>query len=579
MRHLGKILLALALASALIMTSFVNVHAMNAEDLTAGMVGNAEERVDELELAGRTCYMYVPASNRVGNFLGFAPMFMVLGDEAFTAESVLETVNEKGFKTLAERDGICMLFVNPIESWDSEADAEAQEELMLAYWKTYASMPGLKFVDGKAVRVDAETGEEYIVYPGSLHGTQIYGEGKGADYIAANWLKMNPYVANYGPQEGFVGECPPCGVALFNPSELTVNAEDGPEIPLAIVNGPENVIEVADSYNHGNVTYKIVKDDAVEGFDADLVVSLYDEIVARYHFAQVAFRKSPQYTINGMIEVNGSRELSDGAVLEFYGYGPDYLDFSKESSIPVVMYFHGGGGEGEAMLAWTDWPAVAKEEGFVIISVDQHSMYTSDQCIELLDILASECPWMDLSRVYATGFSMGGGKTWNMAVKHADRLAGIIPTAAGWMGEGAEGWGAPLDMDLVTEGMILPTFYIAGGASVLPEFPAAEPTNVNAVMGALWKLNGLGEYEFDEESGSAFGVAPDEIEGQEYFDNVGTIQQLFIERYKSPDGNIYTCLVTDRNMPHNQSGKNAHVAWDFIKHFSRAEDGTIVIDE
>ena len=47
-----------------------------------------------------------------------------------------------------------------------------------------------------------------------------------------------------------------------------------------------------------------------------------------------------------------------------------------------------------------------------------------------------------------------GGKTWNMAVKNADRLAGIIPTAAGWMGEGAEGWGAPLDMDLVTEGMI-----------------------------------------------------------------------------------------------------------------------------
>ena len=40
--------------------------------------GNAVERVDELELAGRTCYMYVPASDRVGRFLGFAAMLMVI---------------------------------------------------------------------------------------------------------------------------------------------------------------------------------------------------------------------------------------------------------------------------------------------------------------------------------------------------------------------------------------------------------------------------------------------------------------------------------------------------------------------
>ena len=592
------VLTALALTAAGVSAAFAET---DREELTKDMVGTTAERVDELELAGRTCYMYVPASNRVGNFLGFAPMFMVLGDEPFTADSVLETAHEKGFTELAERDGICMLFANPLESWDSEADNAAEADLMAAYWNTYASMPSLVFEEGRAVRTivlpseepetaegEAATGEaepaepetiETIVYPGSLHGSQFYGEGKGADYIARNWLKMNAYVANYGPQEGFAGTIPPCGVALFNPTELPVNPEDGPEIPLAIVNGPENAQEAADSFNRGSVSYKLVRSPETDGFDAGLVVSLYDEIVGRYHFAQVAFRQSPQYTINGIIEVNGCKEVSTGSKIEYYAYIPDQLDLSAEHSVPLVMYFHGGGGEGEAMLAWTEWPQVAKEKGFAVLSVDQHYAYTSEEIIEVLDQLIAENPWIDTSRIYATGFSMGGGKTWNLAIKFPERLAGAIPTAAGWMSEGAAGWGAPLDMEIVKEGIIMPTFYIGGGVSFLPEFPAKEPTNVNSVITALWKMNGLGDYEFDETCGSRWGQAPDETIAQENYDNVGVIQQLVIDRFTSPDGNIYTCLATDRNMAHNQSGKNAHVAWDFISRFSRAEDGSIVISE
>ena len=97
-------------------------------------------------------------------------------------------------------------------------------------------------------------------------------------------------------------------------------------------------------------------------------------------------------------------------------------------------------------------------------------------------------------------------------------------------------------------------------------------------MTAVWKMNNLGEYAFDESTGSCWGALPYETEALQNFDNVGTIQQLVIDRFKSPDGNVYTCLCTDRNMPHNQSGKNAHVAWEFISKFSRAEDGTLVID-
>ena len=44
------------------------------------------------------------------------------------------------------------------------------------------------------------TREPRTVYPGSLHGLQFYGLGKGADYIAAHYLENNTYDANYAEQ-------------------------------------------------------------------------------------------------------------------------------------------------------------------------------------------------------------------------------------------------------------------------------------------------------------------------------------------------------------------------------------------
>ena len=71
--------------------------------MTSEMVGNDTARIDEITLADRTCYMYVPESNRVGNFLTLTPIVVVFGDEAFTAQTALETAENGGFAELAER--------------------------------------------------------------------------------------------------------------------------------------------------------------------------------------------------------------------------------------------------------------------------------------------------------------------------------------------------------------------------------------------------------------------------------------------------------------------------------------------
>ena len=183
-------LVAVLVSMALLLTCLVGTTAVTASaattitaaDLTASMVGNSQERVDEITVAGRTCYMYVPESNRVGNFLGLTPMIMVLGDTAFTKESALKTAQNDGFAEIAARDGICILFVNPLESWDSQMDQEAAAELFADFYQVYSSSPGLEFKNGVAEKViNEETGETRNVYPGSIHGVQLFGDGKDAD--------------------------------------------------------------------------------------------------------------------------------------------------------------------------------------------------------------------------------------------------------------------------------------------------------------------------------------------------------------------------------------------------------------
>ena len=582
-----KKLVAVLVSMALLLTCLVGTTAVTASaattitaaDLTASMVGNSQERVDEITVAGRTCYMYVPESNRVGNFLGLTPMIMVLGDTAFTKESALKTAQNDGFAEIAARDGICILFVNPLESWDSQMDQEAAAELFADFYQVYSSSPGLEFKNGVAEKViNEETGETRNVYPGSIYGVQLFGDGKGADYIAANFMKNMTFDGGYAFQyfEGL--SAPPSGVALFNPSTLVANPEDGPVIPLAIVNGPAGAESVATSYNRALGVSKVMEDQNVDGFDKELVVSLYDDVVSKYYYSKGQFRESPKYREKGIIEVNATKTLSNGKIIEYYEYIPNDLDFNSTGTVPLLIWFHGMGGEAEAMFSWTDWPIVAKENGFMVVSFDQHADYTSHEVMEVLDMILEEYPFVDTTRIYAGGFSLGGSKTWNLGFKYWDRFAGIVPTALGVFPEGTDAI-----ENYIADDVILPVFYIAGGVSPLPELPAEEGGIVNDALGYLWRTNMMAEdYTFDPNVGNRWGVEADTVTEVPYKDESDLLKvnddQLTISSFESTNGETYTYLVINENKPHTVTANDAHVAWEYISKFSRNADKTISVN-
>jgi polyhydroxybutyrate depolymerase len=119
---------------------------------------------------------------------------------------------------------------------------------------------------------------------------------------------------------------------------------------------------------------------------------------------------------------------------------------------PVVLAFHGGGGNAKGMRRYYGLDRVADREGFFVVFPDGSGRlsrslltwnagsccgYAKDQGIDdvgfvaaLLTDLARRTP-IDPTRIYATGHSNGAMMAYRLAVEMPDRIAAIAPVAGG----------------------------------------------------------------------------------------------------------------------------------------------------
>ena len=103
----------------------------------------------------------------------------------------------------------------------------------------------------------------------------------------------------------------------------------------------------------------------------------------------------------------------------------------------LLIGMHGGGsGVGEASSAAAEWGSAAKELGWVAVfpevlvktSRGWTTEGTEEYVLELIDA-ALRTFEVDPNRVYLAGHSMGGYGSWTLGGHHADRIAGIAPSA------------------------------------------------------------------------------------------------------------------------------------------------------
>lgn len=142
------------------------------------------------------------------------------------------------------------------------------------------------------------------------------------------------------------------------------------------------------------------------------------------------------------------RMKKDGRTRRYVVHVPPGYD--KTRPVPVVLFFHGGGGDAINTRKFAGWDSLADREGFIVVYPDGtgvmkqrgHSFnagsccgYAKDRNVDDVGFTAALLDEMerlfcvDRSRVYATGFSNGALMSYRLACELSDRIAAIGPVS------------------------------------------------------------------------------------------------------------------------------------------------------
>lgn len=117
-------------------------------------------------------------------------------------------------------------------------------------------------------------------------------------------------------------------------------------------------------------------------------------------------------------------------------YLPVAYDTDTAKRYPLVMFLHGSGESGSDLekvkrIGLPKIIAQGKQFPFILISPQAGPTGWDEE--ELYHLLqnAKSMYRVDNNRVYLTGVSMGGGGTWELAKKHPEEFAAIVPICGG----------------------------------------------------------------------------------------------------------------------------------------------------
>lgn len=503
---------------------------------------------------GHELLVYVPDGPGTGLRARSTPILIVFADHGVSAAEALAVAGSSGLAEIAEAEQGVVAFVNPIGTTWTAADTAAVPAT-IGRFDGYTGEPYA--TDGQRC-VTNSSGELVCKFPGLDARVYLFGDGAGADFITQHVIRG---IANDEGQPWT-----PTAVYLSNPTKPAVAPDVEVEVPAYVVNGSKAVNASLERLNPRFGLFGTAQTKKKDGFQRSALLKGYDEVIERA--IQRRWRVPVQiYPLPDAKEV-GLRVRHEsldvnGAPLKYVEYAPR----RQPRDMPLVLVFHGFSDQAEYMAWSTGWVDLAAKHGFMVVSVDQHRTRTPAEVITLLDHLLAEHPRIDESRVYATGFSMGAGKTWSLVDQYADRFAAVAPMG-GAFGSSA---GAPSDT-------LLPTIYYSGMESDLGEWPHKDgrPNGVDSRLAVLFASNGVtDDYAFDGSADPVWGIAADE--SITIADDLFTDISVKANAYASEDGHTYTVLTEVHHAGHETVTIEGETAWAFLSQFSRSAEGEIEI--
>lgn len=557
-------LLASCLVAAMVVTGPAPVcaQAAPAKEDTAALYGAQDHsmaQVDTMKIGDTSMYVYVPVgSGSLGRRSCTSPAFIVYGDSAYTAESARAEAEATGLADIAYEEGSPIIFANPADgkTWNDQADAGS-----------YAAIIGQFSDDSNTVYVNGKSEKGQYAGAATKGRIYIYAAGKGADFVVNNYMKEVEQKMTFPDGNSIAFDRTATCITVFDTKAVPADNYKQYDIPVVYVNASEAAKAAVKKLNptYGKYSFPTSYTD---GFDASVIKSTYASFTGKIRRQTGALIEVPQYAELGIKETARAYTVGEKPI-EYIEYVPTDISAAQSKKVPLVMIFHGGGSTAE-FFAWaSEWPLIAKRDGFIVVAVNAHVDRSASDMVELIKKVEQDYPCIDTTRVYASGFSMGSVKSWHLMEQYPTLFAGVAPM------DGSEG----AQYEKYVGNVITPAFFVGGETSPLPEFPhqAGEANNIDSRIAGLFKVNRVSDsYAYDAAANKWWGAKPymtKRIKNEVFADCY-----LNLNYYQSADGNIYTVLCNVENQSHEEYAANAYAAWDFLKQFSRKADGSILID-
>lgn len=509
--------------------------------------------------------VYLPPSDPITDIVNYgfmAPYLLVFEEYKQTFSEAKAFADGCGLAEIASQYGSSVVFIYPVNDggWQ-EAPSDLFESIIA---ETKISQ---YYQDGMAVirdRFTKEWGKPHI--RGGLHRSFLYGYGASADYIALNCLRTIEGDGLYGK-----GDITPVACVLENLS--VIPRPERMDIPVVSVGNSEEINAALDD----GLEYVLIKDEADYIWEYETFLKSFRRMVGYLNLEPdldaMCMVMEADYCVVPTAPDNcgDDRETSEHKI----GYVAYYNEgIMNKEEVPLVLCFHGGGDSAMCMVTLSDWHLVASKHDFLLVSVENHLNSTATEMMHLLAHLKRKYS-IDCERIYATGFSMGGCKTWDMMQEYPDLFAALAPMSATF-DVGLNVYGQPVEN--INREVPVPVFYVGGEQTPLPELPFQEQKCVNRMAYVLEVNKAKTSYDvkFEEKDSwenPIWGIDGDMVfHARDY--NRGSV--LTMHLFESENGCCYSIFASADNQQHEMRHLNCENAWKFFEQFRRLPDGRIV---
>lgn len=513
--------------------------------------------------------VYVPECELCTDIVNYgfqAPYLMVFEERRQSPAEAVDFAKSSGLEDLAKRYGTSVAFFYPNceGGWENAPDDMFERIMDESRISQY-------YEDGMAIlwdRFNKTWGDRYI--RGAVLRTCLYGAGRSADYLAKHCLKRKQGAGLYGP-----GDITPVVVSLQGLSSLPeVEAKDIPVISVG--NSAE-----CNALLKKEVSHLLVKETAE--YEKDYLEfsgnfrRMMGHLETEVNPASVGMLREEGFeTVVTSPDDNGDDRATRTHRIGYVAYcNKAALESGKK--LPTVMCFHGGGDSAMCMANLSGWSSVAHDHDFLLISVENHLNSSATETVSMIEQLKRKYP-IDEERIYATGFSMGGCKSWDMMQEYPKYFAAIAPMDATFE-VGFNAWGQPAVR--LNQETVLPVYYVGGEKTPLPELPFQAQKCVDR-MQYVFDVNRVKtaygvSYEKQEEwKNKIWGIDGDRVVSLSSPERTGSI--LTLNLFYSEDGHCYTVFGSVNDQQHEVRHHTCEHAWRFLSNFRRLADGSLTGD-